>query len=151
MSDIDDAISKLWKDANASFMASIPISQVVVGSDEQNANLPDNLCDWISLYDEFANWMISLTTLVAVAPLVLEVPVTDAHHRAFIPLLGSITSQIVAIRRLVLAGLDMPAKQICRSLVEHIDVGVRMTLDDSALKTFLANPDVEGRDCFGSS
>jgi hypothetical protein len=85
---------------------------------------------------------------VTVAPHVLEMPDPDAKHRAFLPLLGSITSQLVAIRRLVVAGLDFPAKQICRGLLEHVDVGVRMTLDETALDTFLANPEVHGAQRF---
>jgi hypothetical protein len=144
MSNIDETISSLWDAIDASDRGLLTISEVVAESDRENQTLPDRLQDWILVFDQFANWFNSLATLAFLAPLILEKPVTDISERAFIPLLGSITSQLVALRRLVLAGLDMSAKQICRCLVEHVDLGVRMTLDKHALQAFLAHPEIEG-------
>jgi hypothetical protein len=55
LSDIDDLISRLWATNNSSSEATLTISDVIAGSDEQNAKLSDMLLDWISIFDQFAN------------------------------------------------------------------------------------------------
>lgn len=121
------------------------IREVIKGADELELNKIEDVAleNWLAAYDEFADWFIHLACLLHLAPNT-DSRVVDEKWLAFSVAIGAIVNQLIAVRRLVTAGLDMPAKQILRCLVEYIDLAVRMTLDDAVRADFRRYDDIEG-------
>ena len=65
----------------------------------------------------------------------------STQRRAVICLIANISSQVIAIRRLISAGLDVQAKQLVRMLTEQIDVAILISLDEKSAEKFVLTID----------
>ena len=112
------------------------------------------LNNWLLIYDEFLKWFIMFSSLLFSAENRIAEqseaidPASDDRWRAFTVLTGAITSQLIAIRRLVEAGLDFPAKQIVRCLNEYLDLSSAINLDKQLRDDFLRLDDLDGANEF---
>jgi hypothetical protein len=139
---MEEVIAELWQDTNGPDARVIPISEIL-GYGRKTAPEPPLLTEWLAVFDEFTEWFVSLSTLVCIGPFVAGEEMANQEFKAFAPLLSSITSQCLAIRLLAADGLELPSKQLCRCLVEYVDLGVRMSLDTDYLAEFLAHDDLD--------
>jgi hypothetical protein len=135
-------ITELWEAIGGGHHRGLAVAEL---SDfgRKNFPMPRLLVEWLAVFDEFAEWFVSLSNLICLVPLVAGEELADDQFRAFAPLLCSISSQCIAIRSLVTTGLELPSKQICRCLVEYVDLAVRMSLDEAYTIQFLAHQEID--------
>lgn len=147
-------IARAWERAYPDFHAlgrpGFSIDDILSASDSRNAaDRLATLDNWLLLFDEFCLWYISLTcTLLEEVRRVDEA--TEAT-RAYLALSSYISSQHLAIRRLVVHGFDVQAKQLVRSLVEHLDLAVLLSLAPEFIGPFFSSDTPETSNHFWHS
>lgn len=115
----------------------VSIRSVVAQSKKVNNQARTPVLDnWMLLYDECLSWLVSLW-LVLAARLYDKEQSKRSDVAAYIVLLSSIISTLFSARHLVIAGYDVQARQIVRSLREHADLFIAMYLDKSLIPLFL--------------
>ena len=72
---------------------------------------------WVQIFEESIQWLANLAAILD--RLIVHSVVSNAHRTAW-SLVGASCAHSVAIRRLVLSGLDSSARAILRSLDEHL-------------------------------
>lgn len=145
--DIDDpkvarALVKLaWKQFGGESPLDRPQGKLVRGlisfskSKSKKDKLPA-LDAWLVIYDEFISWWSSLV-LVLFARMLKPYARNKKIVRACFSLGSSVLADLIAIRHLVMAGLDVPAKQLLRSACEHLDVIALLVLRPELAPAFL--------------
>jgi hypothetical protein len=108
---------------------------------ENKTGLSPVLENWIAILDEFISRFLSLNNCINLM-IRRESPYLE-EFRIFFPLLGSILTQFLAVRRLIMAGLDTAAKQNLRVLVEYIDVSVHLNCNRELISEFRKTEDLE--------
>jgi len=88
---------------------------------------------WIQIYDEYISWMLSYSMLL-IGEMHKESP---SYVKAMAMLSGAITSHAISIRRLVLSGHDVSAKQVTRSLGEYVDVALLIFQNSDLAEEFV--------------
>lgn len=111
---------------------------------ENVAEIPDELAEKLRLYDEFLVWSVLLSTTLTGRPVFSDLP-GEASYRI---LSGAITAHLLAIRKLVIAGFDVPAKQILRAQAEHCDVLLLLIKRPELAKEFAVPNDWEAANSF---
>jgi hypothetical protein len=101
----------------------------------------DVLKVWLFVFDEMLSWFVSLTQILEFG-LSKRDDKTDLD-KVFFVLSGSIVSQLIGIRKLVTHGLDLPAKQILRSVSEHLEVLMLISLQPDISGEFIGNLEIE--------
>lgn len=122
---LDACIAKLWgtclEDIQAEDLPGRCVEDMI--SDAENravAELPPVVAAWRRIFDEFLMWFSSVAIYLQEDLRLGRTPA--AHKIAYGLLAGAAASQMTAIRKLVTAGLDVPAKQVLRGLCEYFDV-----------------------------
>jgi uncharacterized coiled-coil protein SlyX len=92
---------------------------------------------WLQILEEGVQWLANLNATLDIA---LKENKDDKSLRVPWALVGAACTQSVAIRRLVLSGLDSPARSILRSLDEHFMVCI-VTLAERELRNGFFKPD----------
>jgi hypothetical protein len=134
--DIERLIGDAWKHAGLSEGEMPPsITELLQMSDENCNIVPSVVSNWISILDQFLAWFSSLYILFLFS-LKINSALDCRLQRVMTCIIGNICAHIIAIRRLVLSGLDVQSKQILRSLVEHIDLAFLISTDENALGEF---------------
>jgi hypothetical protein len=95
------------------------------------------------IYDEYLAWFASVANLLMSRIMGAE-SVADVRVRVIFITTASIVGQLIAIRRLVVAGLDTSAKQILRCLAEHIEVAIVLSQSEELANEFVTNEEIEG-------
>lgn len=70
------------------------------------------------------------------------------HTATYATICGAISSHLIAIRKLVLIGHDLPAKQVLRSLIEHMDLLNLLWLKPELVEEFRATKDDDAANHF---
>jgi hypothetical protein len=97
----------------------------------------EKLNPWLQILEEGVQWLANLNSILDVA---LRENNGDKSLRVPWAVIGAACVQSVAIRRLVLSGLDSPARSILRSLDEHFMVCI-VTLVKKELRKAFFEPD----------
>nr|WP_294507543.1 hypothetical protein [uncultured Rhodopila sp.] len=121
-----------------------PITKILESSDQDNSVRQQILSDILPIFDEFLSWFMSVTDTLCLTLLSSNKRTRPKRVTALFITNSAILSQLFAVRRLVLSGLDLPAKQILRCLVEYIDLAVRLSLDDSVVAAFMRYNRLDG-------
>jgi hypothetical protein len=100
---------------------------------------------WVQILEESIQWLSNLTAILD--RLISEEAVSDAHRAAW-SLIGASCVNSVAIRRLVLSGLDFSARAILRSLDEHLTTCVVLLHDREMAEMFQKAQDVNDANKF---
>ncbi len=93
---------------------------------EQTELAVRHLEPWVTLSGQALLWLSHLHMVLH------KVYEKSSRHRAAWALTGLATANVVAVRKLVLAGLDTPARALLRALIESLAICVSC-LDDSTL------------------
>lgn len=129
MTTLADLAKHMWSQILGPEWSMRPGLDVSNTIDEINAfndgKAPVVVQDWLVVFDEFLAFFSSVAFAFRLDLLSDGAP--SAEKRTFAVLSGCIVSQLIATRRLVLAGLDVPAKQVVRSLNEYIDVATLLS------------------------
>jgi hypothetical protein len=96
------------------------------------------------MFDAIAEWLIAVTDVFILALLFSRRSPQVKKWRAMSLALSAVITQLIAVRRLVLSGLDVPAKQILRCLVEHMDLAVRLNVDPKMITEYLKYDRIDG-------
>jgi len=104
---------------------------------EAEKTVVERLNPWLQILEEGIQWLANLNATLDVA---LKESEGDNYLRVPWALTGAACVQSVAIRRLVLSGLDSPARTILRSLDEHLIVCI-VTLANKELRKEFFKPD----------
>ncbi len=94
------------------------------------------LDNWLVIFDECGAWFGNLANLLMFSLKIKSSRHDEVLRRVLTQLIGNITAQIIAIRRLIVAGLDVQAKQLLRALVEQLDVALLVSMNPDALSDF---------------
>ncbi len=108
----------------------------IAKSDQANQDRLALLGNTLPIFDEFLGWFMSISDTLCVV-VISSKGQKDKKWSALFIAVSVIVSQLIAVRRLVVSGLDLPAKQILRCLVEHIDLAVRLSLDHTMVIEFM--------------
>jgi hypothetical protein len=100
-------------------------------------NVIKNLNPWLQILEEGIQWLANLNATLDVA---LREDDKDNYLRVPWALTGAACVQSVAIRRLVLSGLDSAARTILRSLDEHLNICI-VTLAKKELRKGFFEPE----------
>ncbi len=95
---------------------------------------------WVQILEESIQWLANLTAIFD--RLISDKAVSNAHRTAW-SLIGASCLHSVAIRRLVLSGLDFSAKAILRSLDEHLTACVVLLHDRDMAEMFQTAQDAD--------
>jgi hypothetical protein len=132
-------IADAWKLAGIADQKNLPglgMSQLLELADDNNRKgMPTTVNNWMMIFDECGAWFGNLATLLMFS--LRTDPSRDIRLRRVLTcVIGAISAQIIAIRRLVLSGLDVQAKQLLRVLIENLDVALLIPTDENALRDF---------------
>jgi len=127
---IDEVIESTWTHFYPEFSSAghpgFEVEALLSESDRRNnSDHIEVLSNWLKLFDEFLRWHISFCWAMTAH---LKDHRADYRCRTFCALSHYVVSQHIAIRRLVLAGLDAQAKQLVRPLAEHLDLMVLLAV-----------------------
>jgi hypothetical protein len=146
-------IATLWEHFDPNFRSrgrpGLLVDQIVSEADSWNAEVKNpTLHNWILLFDEFCSWYVSLTWVLAKGR-----GHTDESTviNTFLAISSYIATQHLAIRRLVLQGFDIQAKQLTRSLVEHFDLATLLALRTDLVEIFASSETAEASNHFWHS
>ena len=123
---IEEEIQRLWE----KWSHSGKIKYIELGNldefiesvvEENNQFVLEKLDNNIRLFDELLGWMLNLSMAVKECPSEAD-GTLSAANRSYIMLVGAICSHLISIRHLVNLGHDLPAKQVLRSLTEHLNM-----------------------------
>ncbi len=134
---ISRVIHEAWKRAGVDTEApGLGMSELLELADQNfRESTPIALNNWLLVFDECGAWFANLAILLMFSLIVA--PSGDIQLRRVLAcVIGNISSQIIAIRKLVLSGLDVQAKQLLRILIENIDVSLLIAQDKDALGDF---------------
>jgi hypothetical protein len=152
MSHTSRVIRCLWQMQNESWTSKKRIGlwpkEAVRISDKRNsADEIPTLGNWLLIYDEFLSWYTSLYTVVYSK--IHNIGSEDiAEAKVSTLLLGAVISHSFAIRKLVLSGFDLAAKQVLRSLCEYNDLMLLIAVDPGIANEFLGTDIQERSDAF---
>lgn len=111
-----------------------PCKPEILSDVSSNLFLLDYCIVWFSYYSE------ALTAALIIQSSQDE----NKYQRSSINLISwRITAELIAIRKLVLSGLDVPAKQILRSMSENLDALSLAAVDSNFCADFVKDQDVE--------
>jgi hypothetical protein len=144
---IQNAVEEAWKLAGADkeIRPGLTMQQFLEFADKNNQRQLKTISNWLLVFDECAAWFSNLACLLMFTLKTNNVVEDDSRdarlHRVLTSLIGNISAQAIAIRRLVLSGLDVQAKQLVRALVEQLDVALLVSKDANALDGFESTVD----------
>lgn len=101
------------------------------------------ISDYILILDENINWLSEISDTLLI--IVMTAKRKKKKWTAILLLLSNVVSQLISIKILLLSGLDVPAKQLVRCCVEHIDVAISLSLNDHLVGEFLRFKNIDGR------
>ena len=99
------------------------------------------------LFDEFTLWYFSWT-FALLQEISRSRKSAPRVQRIYVQILSFVVSQHLAIRKLVLTGLDIPAKQLVRGLAEHLDLAVLLAVSPELRAEFDATDTPEASNAF---
>jgi hypothetical protein len=137
-SDVATLVHEIWKSSYADYQTNgrpgLSVNDFVKEADlRHESDSIESLDNWITLFDEFAGWYMSFAAATALDGSKGARPL---KWRVYCPLLSYIAAQHLAVRRLVLSGFDAAAKQLVRTLVEHLDLATLLTISPELMEPF---------------
>jgi hypothetical protein len=152
--EFSEVLSSIWSgitEGKPHPLPMIDLNLAIQGTDEFNfkAKLPPSFGNWLKVCDEFLVWHANAAMYITMLLQTVEIPNNDEIIALF-ALQSAIVQQIISIRRLVLSGLDVPAKQILRCLDEHVQVAIAVTNDTQFATDFVKCEGIEGAKKFWS-
>ena len=149
--DVEALIASSWKteaEVREAKRPGLNMSTIIEVADEENLNkLPTTVKNWLAVYDEVGAWVVNLSTLMMSTAMNDGVQLTP-FQSSVTCLTGIISAQIIAIRRLVVSGLDVQAKQLLRILTEHVDVVSALSADPQLAAEFALTVDGDTANMF---
>lgn len=100
---------------------------------EAEAIVATNLQPWLHIFEDSIQWLAGLTTIL---DRLNDNNLLDSAGRTIWALVGSCCAHAMAVRRLVLSGLDPPARAEARSLDEHLCACIAFLHDRELAKRF---------------
>ena len=132
------------------FSASFLLSVAELAKEEQKDVSIPQVENALAAFDIAANWFSSVA--MGFWLLTVRIDAKDSARfnawRAHLALSGCIVSQLIAVRKLVVEGLDIPAKQVARSIVEYSDVAILLSIDESLVENFVKSQEIEDQNAF---
>lgn len=129
--DIEELIKSTWNNSSnidESDFPGLSMTSIIEISDEQCLNnIPLSVKNLILIYNEVSAWFINLAMLLVNLVMNDKKPI----HPSIVNLMcmsGLISSQIIAIHRLITFGLDVQSKQLLRVLTEQVDVAIALSI-----------------------
>lgn len=141
---IDKIVQDFWQGSSAN-LESRPgeyIEQLVNDSMQRNMlHESPELRAWLIVYDDCLLWSTSLSKALVETMMAKKEGVLPPLFTACMLLSSAITSHLFSIRLLVLSGFDVQAKQIARSLSEHVDTLLLLILHPELADEFSLTED----------
>ncbi|MBM4295112.1 MAG: hypothetical protein FJ126_09465 [Deltaproteobacteria bacterium] len=149
MNKIQKEISQLWDEAFAELSEKSDeiawdrnfLKLLNKSEKEAKKEAVKNLEPWISILNEGIQWLAQLHVALSLA----RTGDFEKDKAILVPfaLVGSACAHSVAIRRLILSGLDASAKMLLRTLIETLNVCIAVIDDIELANNFMAAQDFE--------
>jgi hypothetical protein len=136
---LDKVVKDAWKlaEADSENLPGLSMQSLLETADTNNQSRNFSaLNNWLVIFDECGAWFGNLASLLLFTLKTNASRRDEPLRRVLTQLIGNVTAQIIAIRRLVVAGLDVQAKQLLRTLVEQLDVALLVSMNPDALSDF---------------
>lgn len=148
---IEHLIKELWSQTDCRLKDTSPLGRSVptieaMANERNNRDSISGLAPWLVAFDECVSWLVSVAITLREALHASETPRKEL--RVYTMLSATMVSQYLSIRRLVLAGFDISARQLLRCLVEYKDVAALLHERPELIEEFFNTQDEQQSNAF---